>query len=171
MDDKADDFLVVGRIAGVYGVKGWVRVESYTQPITNIFDYAPWYLSAPGKTPRECGKAQGKPHGKGLVAKLDGVADRDQAAALMDSVISVDRNQLPDNPDGTYYWADLVGLAVVTREGQPLGHVNHMMETGANDVMVVAGDRERLIPFVLNQVVVQVDIGSGQIIVDWDPEF
>ena len=120
---------------------------------------------------RECGKAQGKPHGKGLVAKLDGVVDRDQAAALMDFTVSVDRGQLPENPDGTYYWADLVGLTVTTQQGQQLGTVDYMMETGANDVMVVAGDRERLIPFVLGQVVAKVDLESGLILVDWDPEF
>ncbi|MEM7283789.1 MAG: ribosome maturation factor RimM [Pseudomonadota bacterium] len=168
---QADEFVVVGRIAGVYGVKGWVRVESFTQPITNIFDYDPWTLLGPGGTQRQCAKAEGRPHGKGLIAKFEGLSDREEAVALVGHEVAVPRRELPEVEQGSFYWADLEGLSVVTKQGQALGQVDHLIETGANDVLVVEGERQRLIPFLWERVVLQVDLDAKRITVDWDPEF
>ncbi len=114
----------------------------------------------------------GQRQGKLVVAALEGVADRDAAAALIGWDILIDKEQLPVPEQGEYYWADLVGLRVETEQGEALGIVDHLMETGANDVLVVKdGKKERLIPFLQQQTVLNVDIENGLMIVDWDPDF
>ena len=154
----------------MHGVKGWVRVFSYTEPRENIVNYQPWYLRRGGDwQPRQV--AEGRAHGKGVIARLEDCEDRDQALALMNCEIGVRRDQLPEPAPGEYYWNDSLGLNVVTLHNEPLGKVDHLMETGANDVLVVSGDRERLIPFVLGEVVKRVDLDAGVIQVDWDKEF
>lgn len=165
MTDNAR-LIVLGRISGLYGVRGWVRIFSETEPRENILRYSPWLV---GGEPYEV--AEGKRHGKGLVARLRGFDDRDRAATLMGKEIAVRRDQLPPPKAEEFYWADLEGLAVATTDGTDLGRVSHLFETGANDVLVVAGDRERLIPFVWDDVVKDVDFEGGLIRVDWDPEF
>ena len=115
--------------------------------------------------------AEGSGHGKGVIARLENCSDRDQALALMGFEIGICRDQLPGTAPGEYYWTDLQGLEVVTLQGEPLGRVDHLIETGAHDVLVVTGDRERLIPFVLQQVVISVDLEAGVIRVDWDKDF
>lgn len=167
---KADDYLVVGRISGLYGVRGWVKVFSETEPRDNILGYSPWYLERGGQW-RSAEAEAGRLHGKAVVAKLAGYDDRDQAAELIGTPIAVTRDQLPKLDEGEYYWTDLVGLEVVTVEGLELGTVDHLFETGSNDVLVVRGDRERLIPFTLGAVVTAVNLEAGRITVDWDPDF
>jgi 16S rRNA processing protein RimM len=168
---EADSELVpVGRITGAYGVRGWVRVASDTIPPTNILDYRPWRVRV-GEDWVTHHVVEGRPHGQGLVVKLDHLNDRDAAAGLAGAEIAVCRSALPGAVGQEFYWADLVGADVVTREGVDLGRVDHMMATGANDVMVVMGERERLIPFLEDQVVTEVDLAAKRITVDWDPEF
>lgn len=168
MEDQARPrLLVVGRISGLYGVRGWVKVFSETEPRDNILTYNPWYL---GVEHRPRGLAAGRPHGKGLVARLEGCEDRDQAVALVGLEIRVRRDQLPRLGAEEFYWADLVGLSVETLEGRPLGRVGRVFATAANDVLVVAGDRERLVPFLWGRVIKDVDLGLGWMRVDWDPE-
>jgi 16S rRNA processing protein RimM len=164
-----DRLLPMGRIVGVFGVEGWVKVESYTEPRTNLGRYRPWQVTFPGGE-RRVEKPQLRPHGKGLVAKLDGIDDRDGAAALVGAEIRVPRDRLPKAKAGEHYWADLEGLAVRTLESIDLGTVSHLVATGANDVLVVRGERERLVPYIPD-VVRRVDPGAGLIEVDWDPEF
>lgn len=162
--------VVLGRISGVYGVKGWVRIYSYTSPRANILDYSPWFLKGrAGWERRELEK--GRPHGKGVVAKIKGCDDRDRAAELVHREIAVERSQLPETGPGEYYWADLKGLKVFTLDGVDLGTVDHLFETGANDVIVVTGERERLIPYLWGDVIREVDLDAGVMTVDWDPEF
>lgn len=158
--------VVLGRVTGLYGVRGWVKVFSETEPRENILRYAPWYV---GDELREV--AEGRRHGKGLVARLEGCGDRDAAAALIGREIAIRRDQLPPPSPNEFYWADLEGLAVRTLDGQSLGAVSHLFATGANDVLVVRGDRERLLPFVWEQVIHEVDFDARLIRVDWDPEF
>lgn len=161
--------VVIGEVAGVYGVRGWIRVKSYTDPIDNIFAYRPWQLGTEGSwVPVDLD--EGRRHGRGLIAKLAGVDDRDAAAGLHGKLIGINRKQLPD-ADDEYYWADLEGLEVVTRAGESLGNVHHLLETGANDVLVVRGERERLIPFLRGEVVKDIDLAAGRMTVDWDPDF
>jgi 16S rRNA processing protein RimM len=154
----------------VYGIQGWVRVFSYTEPRENIVRYKPWYLKREGDWQART-VAEANRHGKGVVARLEGCSDRDQAQALIGYEIGVRRDQLPETETGEYYWNDLEGLEVVTLGGELLGRVDHLLETGANDVLVVQGDRQRLIPFISGRVVASVDLAAGRIQVDWDKEF
>ena len=171
MADNREEYIVVGRISGLYGVRGWVKVFSHTQPRENILTYVTWYLKKQGAWVAN-DLETGRVHGKGIVAKLKGYDDRDVAAALLGSDIAIRREQLPQAAPGEYYWADLTGLEVVNLEGIGLGVVDHLLETGANDVLVVIQDGvERLIPFVQGQFVKNVDLAEGVITVDWDPDF
>ena len=171
MSGAGEKLVLLGRVVGVHGVRGELKLESYTEPRTQIFRYRPWLLrSASGEQQIEGGR--GRAHGKGLVAELPGVADRDAAAALVGTEVWVARSALPAPKPGEYYWSDLEGLEVVTVEGVPLGRVSHLIATGANDVLVVRnGERERLIPFLVERFVTGVDMEQQRITVDWDPEF
>ena len=164
-------FVTLGRISGVHGVQGWVRVHSDTSPRENIVNYSPWSLVHRGR--RATWKLiSGRRHGKTVLAKLDGCDDRNVAEELVGALISVPRAALPETAaSGEYYWADLVGLAVKTTDDVDLGRIDHLFETGSNDVMVVQGDRERLVPYIWQQVVLEVDLKAGEMRVDWDPEF
>jgi 16S rRNA processing protein RimM len=162
--------IVLGRISGLYGVRGWVKLRSFTEPIENLLAYPDVELGSAGRWQK--GRlAEGRRQGDGLVGRFAGVSDRDAAALLVGSEVAVVREQLPAPDEGEYYWADLLGLAVVTVSGVTLGRVVQMMATGANDVMVVAGERERLVPFITGRFVEEVDLAAGRIVVDWDPEF
>ena len=161
--------IIVGRVQGVFGVHGWVKVYSYTRPPDNIFDYPNWQLGRPGAG-RAVAVAAHRRHGNKLLARLEGIDDRDQAAALINQEISVARALLPPLPPGEFYWQDLIGLQVVNQDGRLLGAVARMLETGANDVMVVAADgtdAELLIPYVAGVYVTRVQIDAGRIVVDW----
>jgi 16S rRNA processing protein RimM len=164
--------VLIGRIVGLYGVQGWLKIESWAEPRMRIFDYQPWLLSAAPGVETQVSGAKGREQGKGMVAQLPGVDDREQAAAWIGSDIYVSRDQLPPPAEGEYYWVDLEGLEVVTTEDVSLGRVSHLFATGANDVVVVRdGTRERLIPFVQGSYVRSVDLSAGRMVVDWDPEF
>jgi 16S rRNA processing protein RimM len=166
-----EKLVLLGRVVGVHGVRGELKLESYTEPRTQIFRYQPWRIrSAAGETTVH--GCHGRTQGKGIVAEMPGVDDRDAAAALVGTEIWVARSVLPAPRPGEYYWADLEGLEVVTQDGVPLGRVSHLIATGANDVMIVRdGERERLIPFLPGHFVSDVDLERGRVTVDWDPEF
>ncbi|MBB3191196.1 ribosome maturation factor RimM [Halomonas cerina] len=174
----ADDHVVLGKLTSPYGVKGWLKVYSYTSPMEGILDYDEWVLRHQGGLVRYR-LAQGRPHGKGLVARLEGVDGREPAEALVGAEILLPKAELPElDGDDEFYWYQLEGLKVVTLEGETLGRVDYLFETGANDVMVVKGrsedaidDRERLLPFLPGEVVRDVDLEAGVMTVDWDPEF
>ena len=146
-----------------------MKVFSYTQPRENIVHYQPWLLEREGTTDRRQVDAGGA-HGKAVIAHMVGVDDRDTAAALIGAEILVPREQFADAGENEYYWTDLVGLEVVTTSGSVLGEVDSLMETGSNDVLVVIGERRCLVPFVMKQVVKDVDLAARKIIVAWDPE-
>ena len=168
--DDRSDILIVGRINGLYGVRGWLKVYSYTDPRENIVGYTPWLVGTEGQW-RNVEIEDGRAQGKGVVVKLAGCDDRDGAAMLVGLDIAVRRDQLERLGAGEYYWADLEGLRVVTVGGIELGIVDHLFETGANDVVVVRGDRERLVPFIRDQVIRKIDLQRGVMEVDWDPDF
>jgi len=159
--------VILGRISGLFGVRGWVKVYSYTEPREAVLDYDRWLLS--GKTGwQEATVAEGQRHGKTVIVRIDGYDDRDQAAGLIGTDIGIPRDEMPEANDDQYYWSDLEGLSVIHRDGTELGKVDHLLETGANDVMVVKGDTERLVPFVMDKVVLGVDLAKGEIRVDWE---
>ncbi|MBL8200693.1 MAG: 16S rRNA processing protein RimM [Chromatiales bacterium] len=169
----------IGRISGVFGVRGWVKVYSYTSPRENVVGYSPWFLRQDGKESTRQVLA-GQAHGNGVVVSLEGVNDRDAAAALVGAEIEVDRATLGPvlrgeaaeaGLPGEFFWVDLQGMEVRTQAGESLGFVDHLFETGANDVMVVIGAARHLIPFLHGSVVRSVDGDRRVITVDWDPDF
>lgn len=184
MTEKTSNLVNVGRVTAVYGIKGWVKIHSYTEPQDNLFAYSPWFIKTKhGVKQVEIDEA--RPHGDAYVAHIKGVDDRDLAATYTAADIAVERDLLPELDDGEFYWSQLEGLAVYTcyaegensAEEKRLGVVSKLLETGANDVLVVQGDsqsidqRERLIPYVPEQFVLAIDLQAKRILVDWDPEF
>lgn len=171
-----DSRVELGRITAVYGVKGWVKVFSNTEPMDNIFTYQPWQICMRGQW-QEVKVKQGKHHGKGLIAQLQGCYDRDQGRLYAGAEIAVDQSKLPDLPEGEYYWSQLTGMNVETEDGVKLGKVDHLIATGVNDVLVVKSSQasidreERLIPWLPDQVITKIDLSGGVIRVNWDPEF
>jgi len=166
--EAAEKAVVLGKVSGLFGVKGWIKVYSYTDPRAGILDYRDWWLCVDGEW-RRFELAEGQPHGKTIIARLDGIDDRESAALLVDAQIGVSRDALPEIEDGHYYWSDLEGLKVENREGRALGTVVRLVETGANDVMVVSRDgQETLVPFVTGEVIKSVDLAKGIISVDWE---
>ena len=160
----------VGKISGVFGIKGWVKVFSFTDFRENILNYSPWLLKKDDETKRVA-VIDGNLQGKTVVAQLDGVNDRDQAASLMGWDIFITPEQLPKAAKDEYYWSDLIGLHVETNLGIQLGVVEGLLETGANDVLIVKGERERVIPFLQGQTIINIDLAAGKMVVDWDPDF
>ena len=160
----------MGRIASPFGVKGWLRVNAFTALPDNLLDYSPWYLKLKGGW-QAVEPVSGRHHGKGLVVQLKECHDRDAAAALTGTDIGIYRSQLPPVDTDEYYWSDLIGLQVITRGDRLLGIVDQLFETGANDVMVVKGEQEYLVPFIQGRVIESVDLESRIIRVDWDPDF
>ena len=165
-----EDIVSVGKVSGIFGVKGWIKVYSYTEIRENILTYSPWILRK-GKESKLVEVIDGRRHGKTVVAYLQGLDDRDKAAELNGWEILIHADQLPKARVNEYYWADLVGLRVKSIDGKDFGTVEQMLETGANDVVVVAGERERLIPFLQGQTIVNIDLTAGEMLVDWDADF
>ena len=172
MNDEARPRMVLmGRVLGAFGVRGELKVDSFTDPVGAILRYRPWILRDAHGAERTLDGVRGRESSKGVVASLPGIDDRDAAEAMRGTEILVLRDALPPPGPDEYYWIDLEGLRVVTLEGVELGTVSHLLATGANDVLVVKGDRERMLPFVQPQFVAGVDFEAGVITVDWDPEF
>jgi 16S rRNA processing protein RimM len=169
--------FIAGKLGAPYGIKGWLKVHSFTDDPEGIFDFSPWLIVQQGSL-KTIEVADWRRHNKGFIAKLAGVDDRDQANVLTNAEIAVQENQLPNLPDGEFYWRDLIGMSVVTDKGYDMGKVDDLMETGSNDVLVVKanandgfGKGERLIPFLTESVVLNVDKDERIITVDWEPNF
>lgn len=163
----------MGRINAPFGVKGWVKIKPFTETLDALLDYPEWQIGK-GDQWRKVDVEDATLHGDFVVAKFSGCNDRDAAFALRGQEISVDREELPDTEEGEFYWEDLIGLAVVNRDGVELGKVASLMETGAHDVLVVKGEKEIskeiLIPFV-DVYVLNVDLAQGRIEVDWGLDY
>lgn len=167
----SEEFIPVGKISGAFGVKGWVKVYSFTEPRANILEYSPLFMSRQGEW-IEIKVSGGHLQGKGLVMGIANVTDRDQVQPLIGAELAIKKGQLEPTDEDEFYWADLIGLNVENLEGDLLGQVDHLLETGANDVLVVkAKGKERLIPFVMDEIVKLVDLDSKLIRVDWDKDF
>ena len=169
--DSRQRMLTVGRLHGAFGVRGEVKLESFTDPLRAIAKYQPWTLRDARGNERVCEDVRVREGGKGLIATLPGIEDKDAADALRGTEVLVLRSALPPPAEGEYYWVDLEGLRVVNLEGADFGTVSHLFPTGANDVMVVQGERERMIPFVLPEFIRNVDFDAGIVTVDWDADF
>ena len=169
--------VILGKVGAVYGIKGWLKIHSFTDDHEAILDYFPWSLKLGNKI-QSVDITDWRKHNNGLVVKVAGIDDRDIAQKLVGSEIFVSEDALSDLPEGEFYWRDLIGMTVVTDKGYDLGQVSDIMETGANDVLVVKanlkdgfGKKERLIPYLMDQVVLSVSAEDKQICVDWDPGF
>lgn len=168
----SEEFVPVGKISGAFGVKGWVKIYSFTDPRDNILRYSPLYISLKGEWV-EAKVVGGQVQGKGIVMGLANVTDRDQVIALVGSELAIKKTQLAPAEDGEFYWSDLIGLTVINTQQETLGTVDHLLETGAHDVLVVMDNdkEERLIPFVLDEIVQQVDLDKQIIQVDWGLDY
>lgn len=160
----------MGRVVGAHGIRGWLKIFSDADPREALLGYSPWWLHRDQEwVPFEL--IDGAIHGKGLIAKLKDIDDRTQAESLYGLEIAVKRDQLEPLEEGEYYWADLLGLEVSTIDGVGLGVVEKIFETGANDVLIVRGEKEHLIPYVRSDVIKEIDLAERRMLVDWDPDF
>ena len=168
------ELVIMGRVVAPYGVYGWLKVQPETETLDGLFDYDHWWLGRGDPLNPEQWRSyeveHAKIHNDLLVVKLDGVNDRDAAFACKGMRIAVPRDALPAPEEDEYYWSDLIGLNVSNQQGVALGEVSDVFATGANDVIVVKGERERLLPFIA-QVIIEVDIAGKTMVVDWDAEF
>lgn len=167
---ESSNRIVVGKVAGAYGVRGWLKIFPFTESKKNILGFDHWSVE---KHNNEAlvKMSQGKVHGKFVVVQLEGVNSREQAEGLKGSLVRVEKAKLKRLAKDEFYWADLIGMTVRNLSEVEFGQVDSLMETGANDVLVVKGERERLVPFILEQVVKTVDLDNRLIVVDWDSEF
>jgi 16S rRNA processing protein RimM len=163
--------ILLGRVLGAFGVRGELKLESFTDPKSAIFRYQPWTLRDAQGRERPLAQARGRETAKGVVATFPGIDDRDAAEALRDTEVFAPRTALPPPQPGEYYWVDLEGLRVVNLEGVDFGTVSHLFSTGSNDVLVARGDRERMIPFLEPDFIRSVDFDAGLVTVDWDADF
>lgn len=170
MDNQANsEYIIVGKIGSTYGIQGWLKVFSYTEVMTDLLEYDPWYIEEADNTWSALQINASKTHGKCLIAQLAGLTSPEQARAFTGKRIAIKHSQLPTLPQNEYYWADLQGLTVINQHGETLGTVLYLIETGANDVFVIKHDgKEHAIPFLLNTVVQRVDLIKREIHVEWD---
>ncbi|WP_375754163.1 ribosome maturation factor RimM [Vibrio sp. HN007] len=174
---EQNEKMVVGKFGATYGIRGWLKVISFTDDAESIFDYSPWFINQKGQWV-EYKVESWKRHNKGMVAKLEGMDVREEAHLLTNFEISINPDSLPELSEDEFYWRELFGMQVVTTKGYDLGKVTDMLETGSNDVLVVKanlkdafGQKERLIPFLEEQVIKNIDREAQRIEVDWDPGF
>lgn len=173
--NKLTGKILLGHVSGLFGVKGWVKIFSYTRPRVQICNYRDWYLAKNANTEefKEVHLEDGRAHKEGVIAKFKNIDDRDLAAALLDYEIWVDESELSALEEGEYYWHQLIGLEVFDAENFSFGKVENLLETGANDVLIVRDENttERLIPYIKDQVIKSIDLDAKRIVVDWDKEF
>jgi 16S rRNA processing protein RimM len=185
LPDMASGLTTLGRIGAAVGIKGWVRLISFTDPADNILKFRHFYL-VPHKTPggkvsadmpEQVELEESRIRGKDFIARIKGCEDREQARQYTGCELQVETSALPDLDENDYYWFQLAGLQVLNLQDENLGAVHHLMETGANDVLVVQAtadsldDRERLIPWIRDQVVIEVNLEKKLIRVDWEKDF
>ncbi|HLT64494.1 MAG TPA: ribosome maturation factor RimM [Pseudohongiella sp.] len=175
-DNAASELVSLGRIGAPYGIKGWFKLVSFTQPRDNILQYRQFTGSLNGRL-RELEMDEAKPHGKGLIAHIRGFDTPEDIRLLTGTELMVPLSELPDPGEDDYYWHQLIGLLVQNQSGVLLGRVDSLLETGANDVLVVkpcegsVDKHQRLIPWLPDQVVIKVDLASRQILVDWEADY
>ncbi len=161
------DYILVGKVGSTYGVKGWLKILSYTEVAANILDYSPWYIEdKDGWRTIELEASQ--QYGKGVIVKFSGIHTPEKARLLSGKKLAILRSELPVLEKDEYYWSDLKGLTVIDQHGKTLGKVSYLIATGSNDVLVVKGEKEQAIPYLPGQVVTRVDLAESKIYVNWD---
>lgn len=170
MSTSEEKFIVIGRFGAPFGVKGWMKIQSFTDPEENVLHYQPWFADLKdGFT--EVKIVDSRKHHKGIVIQVEGCDTKEDTARYCNISIAVARSVFPELTDDEYYWADLEGLTVHTTTGEELGKIDHVMPTGANDVLVIKGQKEILVPYLKDRVVKNIDLDNKTMIVDWDPDF
>lgn len=167
----AKNWVLVGTIGKAYGIKGWVKINSYTEPTSNILTYHPWHLAAPHKenSPFTMEIINYQSHHGRLTVQFAGCQTSESAALLTNHKIYVERQALSPLTEGEYYWVDLIGLKVYTRKKIYLGVIVDILATGSNDVLVVVDQNRYLIPFLLEQTIKSINLEQKTMLVDWDP--
>jgi len=160
---------LLGKINGLFGVQGWVKIFSHAQPRKNILSYQPWHIQVDGQW-QTLEIIKGREQGKTIVAQLEGIKDREQASSMIGVDLYILKSQLPKLSEGAHYWEDLIGLKVINQQQVVLGKVSNLVDTGANNVLIVNGDKEHWVPYI-QPFLVSVDIDKQQILVDWDESF
>ena len=160
----------VGRLGAAHGVRGWLRVQSFTDPPQRLFEWPRWLLQPERGAIREVAVLEVRPQGNGWIARLEGVEERDAASRLTGQMILIERDQLPPATGTEHYRDDLIGFEAKNVEGALLGAVEHFIDTPGNAVMVIKGAREHLVP-VTKHHLVKVDVASRSLIVDWPEDF
>jgi 16S rRNA processing protein RimM len=169
-DLVSDNLIIIGKVGAPHGVRGWVSIHSFTQPRENILDYLPWLIKR-GHTWQAIDVLDVREQSKNMLALFANCADRDVAREYVNAELAIPRERLPVLPKNEFYWSDLTGVTVTTTNGKVLGKIDHLFATGANDVLVVNGDKEYLVPYVKDLVIKNVDLKAGTMTVDWDPDF
>lgn len=163
------ELVIVGKMGAPFGIQGWQHVQSFTNPVDNILQYQEWYVQVKEEWLPLMLNA-GRPHGQGIVVQMKGIENPETAALLTNGMIAVERSALAELPEDEFYWTDLEGLAVVTENGESLGNIEFLYENAQTDVMVVKdNEKERHIPFIIQDTVLKVDFASRQVTVNWDP--
>ncbi len=168
MKNPDSSYIKIGKIGSSFGIHGWVKITAYTESGSDILNYSPWFLSKNGYDWKTIEVEEGKPHSKGIIAKLTGIDSPEEASLLTGMLIGIKRSDLPELKQGDYYWSDLIGLTVINKDGTILGNVSYLIETGANDVLVVKGTKEHAIPYLPDTVILSVDLQKQEIHVDWE---
>lgn len=161
--------IVMGRVGAPFGLKGWVRIQPYSEQVDGLFRYPEWWLANTDGWD-SCKVVEKAVHGDVLLVRFAGCEDRDQAARIKGREVAILREHLPAPEDGEYYWADLVGLLVENSHGQSLGRVERLFESGSSPILVIVGERERLVPYI-EDVVKDVNLDAGKLLVEWELDY
>lgn len=159
----------MGRVSAPHGIKGWIKVQPFTEDVDGLLGYPQWWLGNEGAWV-QCRVSEAAVHGAAVLARLEGCSDREAAIAFKGAQVGIPRDRLPVSRAGEYYWSDLLGMDVVNGRGETLGRVEYLLETGANQVLVLGGERETLIPFIEN-VIISVDLAERRIVADWNLDY
>ncbi|EKD70509.1 MAG: 16S rRNA-processing protein RimM [uncultured bacterium] len=169
MTSTNPDYITVGKIGATYGIHGWLKIFTYTEYGANILQYSPWYLISENSDPIIIQLEDAKSHGDGIIAKFAGIDTPEKARLLTGKTIAIARTQLPKLKNNEYYWSDLIGLTVLNKNGDKLGEIAYLIETGSNDVIVIKKDgKEHAIPYLPQSVVISIDLAKREMIVDWE---
>jgi 16S rRNA processing protein RimM len=161
-------YIIIGKFGSTYGVQGWIKIHTYTEFGPTILDYKPWYIDRKKDSWTPINIESGRLHNNGIIVKLNGINTPEEARLFTGLNIAIPRSQLPQLQENEYYWSDLIGLSVINQNGEMLGKVIYLMETGSNDVLVVKGEKEHAIPYLLGKVVTKIDLNKQEIHVDWE---
>lgn len=169
MSNKAN-WVVIGRFGRPHGIKGFVTVHSFTDPRDNILNYTDWHVflnNAWQPVKLLCVESQNK----AIIAQIDGYPERELVSRLTNAEIAIQKEQLAELEPGEYYWHQLVGMSVINQKGESFGTVIEVMPTGANDVLIVQGEKRYLIPYLPGQFIIEINSSKQVITVDWDVDF